>query len=159
MVVVVLIEEIHLEGKYAVEDGTRHGWYGLHHHQIAEETRKQDPAHKGDNVLQLTIVPLDKVTIYLNSDDIEHEVSIVAVEERTYQNPPHLVIELYSGVVLILEFEEGTVPGEFVLHWSRVDVDDFSHEAQHQDEAHDERYTLHSEMREEDGVKGRGSQS
>ena len=157
-IMIIFIEEIDLKGEYAVEDSTGHGRDGFHHHHIAEKACEQDAAHKGEEVLQLPVVPFDEVAVDLNAEDVEHEVGVVAVEEGTHQNPPELVVELYPGVVLILKFEQGTVPGELVLHRSRVDVDDFGDEAQHQEEAHDERCTLHSEMGEEDGVEGRGSQ-
>ena len=67
------------------------------------------------NIGLLLVVPLHEVTVDLQGEEVQEEVGDVAVEERTGEDPPKLLVDVETREVLVLHAVERTIPGDLGL--------------------------------------------
>lgn len=117
--------------------------------------REDDAEEESESELEFTIVPLSKVGVDLEADEVEDEVGDVTMEDPTDEDPPELKRVTDPGVVLVLQLKYRAVPRELRLVLLAVAVGQQHHERHDEHRRDDEGETFELEVGHEDHVERR----
>ena len=104
--------------------------------------------------LQASEVPLNKVPVQLESEQVQYQVGNVRMKKATYRHPPELVFEPQPRIELVLEFEQKALPRVVVLRPGLMD-DSENDESYEHHYTQDESYTFEAKPGEDYGEQRR----
>lgn len=85
--------------------------------------------HQSNNKFSLSIVPLNEISINLQSYKIQNKVGDIAMKKKANRYSPELIPIPNPRVVFVLKLKNRTIPSKFILDCFCVAINDKYKEA------------------------------